>query len=58
MITRQEIIQKAWELYYSKEDIADYTKYDALYDVVSELEMHEDMSFDEYETLINLMEYI
>ncbi len=35
-MNQEEIIKKAWELYYSeeKEEIADYTQYDALFEIV------------------------
>lgn len=55
MINHDEIIEKAWALYYSpeKEEIADYTKYDALYDVTCDM----DISDEEYEKLMDDMEY-
>lgn len=49
----EDIINKAWALYYSpeKEEVADYTKYDALYDVTCDM----DILDEEYEELMEEM---
>lgn len=54
MISFEDIVNKAWALYYSpeKEEIADYTKYDALYEVTCEM----DISDEEYKELMEEME--
>lgn len=54
-IDHDEIISKAWALYRSpeKEEIADYSKYDALYEVTNGL----DISDSEYQALMDEMEY-
>lgn len=53
-MNHNELIKKAWARYYSDEtrEIADYTKYDALYDVTYNM----DISDDEYEELLDEME--
>lgn len=50
-MNHDEIIDKAWALYYSEEKrgIADYSKYDALYDVTCDM----DISDDEYAELLD-----
>lgn len=54
-VDHDEIVENAWALYRSpeKEDIADYSKYDALYEVTHGLGISE----NEYQTLLDEMEY-
>ena len=53
---REEIIKRAWELYMSpeKEEIVDYTKYDALFDVTREL----DIPDGDYQEMMDEMRYM
>ena len=53
-VDHDEITAKAWALYRSpeKEEIADYSKYDALYEVTQDL----NLSDNEYQTLLDEME--
>jgi len=49
-----ELIKKAWELYLGpeKEDIADYTRYDALFDVTKDI----DIPDEEFQEMMDEME--
>ena len=54
-MNQEEIIKKAWELYYSekKEEIADYTQYDALFEIVGN---NDTISDEDYTRLMKEME--
>lgn len=55
VINHEQICKQAWALYHSpkKEKIADYTKYDALFEVTKDM----NLSDEEYDELLDEMQY-